>query len=160
METQPPAERGTAALLFSAHVYCGQTVAHLSYCWALATVYFSYSYAADDKTLTDSASRGPSATVEFLVENHLTDKKTIHLYIFKYEILWSPRGLRLSLFSLCINSALHTCCIYYSDSRQWLCYVRGSERRAVSKAELSSNKGNWSLVKIQVKFPIRLKKTL
>jgi len=25
-------ERGTAAPLFSAHVYCGQTVAHLSYC--------------------------------------------------------------------------------------------------------------------------------
>jgi len=25
-------ERGTAAPPFSAHVYCGQTVAHLSYC--------------------------------------------------------------------------------------------------------------------------------
>jgi len=25
-------ERGTAAALSSAHVYCGQTVAHLSYC--------------------------------------------------------------------------------------------------------------------------------
>jgi len=28
----PPPERGTAALLFLAHVYNGQTVAHLSYC--------------------------------------------------------------------------------------------------------------------------------
>jgi len=28
----PPTERGTAAPQFSAHVYCGQTVAHLSYC--------------------------------------------------------------------------------------------------------------------------------
>jgi len=28
-------ERGTAAPFFSAHVYCGQTVAHLSYCSAL-----------------------------------------------------------------------------------------------------------------------------
>jgi len=27
-----PLERGTAAPLFSAHVCCGQTVAHLSYC--------------------------------------------------------------------------------------------------------------------------------
>jgi len=27
-----PPERGIAAPLFSAHVYCGQTVAHLSYC--------------------------------------------------------------------------------------------------------------------------------
>jgi len=27
-----PPERGTAAPLFSAHVYCRQTVAHLSYC--------------------------------------------------------------------------------------------------------------------------------
>jgi len=26
----PPSERGTAPPLFSAHVYCGQTVAHLS----------------------------------------------------------------------------------------------------------------------------------
>jgi len=25
-------------LSFSAHVYCGQTVAHLSYCWALVQV--------------------------------------------------------------------------------------------------------------------------
>jgi len=24
---------------FSDHVYCGQTVAHLSYCWALVTWY-------------------------------------------------------------------------------------------------------------------------
>ena len=29
---QSPPERGTAAPLFSAHLYCGQTVAHLSYC--------------------------------------------------------------------------------------------------------------------------------
>jgi len=28
----PPTERGTAAAQFSAHVYCGQTVAHLSNC--------------------------------------------------------------------------------------------------------------------------------
>jgi len=27
-----PTERGTAAPHFSAHVYCGQTVAHLSNC--------------------------------------------------------------------------------------------------------------------------------
>ena len=27
-----PTERGTAASHFSAHVYCGQTVADLSYC--------------------------------------------------------------------------------------------------------------------------------
>ena len=30
-----PTERGIAVPLFSAHVYCGQTVAHLSYCLAL-----------------------------------------------------------------------------------------------------------------------------
>jgi len=34
----PPKKRGTAAPYFSAHVYCGQTVAHLSYCWALVDV--------------------------------------------------------------------------------------------------------------------------
>ena len=28
-------QRGTAPLEFSVHVYCGQTVAHLSYCSAL-----------------------------------------------------------------------------------------------------------------------------
>jgi len=28
----PPPERGTIAHFFSAHVYCGQTVAHLRYC--------------------------------------------------------------------------------------------------------------------------------
>jgi len=28
----PLPETGTAAPLFSTHVYCGQTVAHLSYC--------------------------------------------------------------------------------------------------------------------------------
>jgi len=28
----PPPKRGTAAPLFSAHVYCSQMVAHLSYC--------------------------------------------------------------------------------------------------------------------------------
>jgi len=33
----PPTEWGTAAPHFSAHVYCGQTVAHLSNCWALVT---------------------------------------------------------------------------------------------------------------------------
>ena len=32
---QLPPERGTAAPHFSAHVYCSQTVAHLSYCRAL-----------------------------------------------------------------------------------------------------------------------------
>jgi len=31
----PPTERGTTAPHFSGHVYCGQTVAHLSNCWAL-----------------------------------------------------------------------------------------------------------------------------
>jgi len=30
-----PTESGTAAPPVSAHVYCGQTVAHLSYCWVL-----------------------------------------------------------------------------------------------------------------------------
>jgi len=34
MGTQPLPQRG-AAPQFSAHVYCGQTVAHLSNCWAL-----------------------------------------------------------------------------------------------------------------------------
>jgi len=34
-----PTERGTAtASHFSALVYCGQTVAHLSYCWALVDI--------------------------------------------------------------------------------------------------------------------------
>ena len=28
----PPMERGTAAPCFSARVYCGETVVHLSYC--------------------------------------------------------------------------------------------------------------------------------
>jgi len=28
----PPPEKGGYSPLFSAHVYCGQTVAHLSYC--------------------------------------------------------------------------------------------------------------------------------
>jgi len=32
-------ERGTAPPLFSAHVYCDHTVAHLSYCWALVRIY-------------------------------------------------------------------------------------------------------------------------
>ena len=36
----PPSERGTAALHFWAHVYCGQTIAHLSYCSALAICYW------------------------------------------------------------------------------------------------------------------------
>jgi len=39
----PPPERGTAAPLLSAHVYCGQTVAHLSYCCALVTTYHNVS---------------------------------------------------------------------------------------------------------------------
>ena len=30
-----PPERGTAASIFSAHVYCGQMVDHLSYCWGV-----------------------------------------------------------------------------------------------------------------------------
>jgi len=34
----PPTESGTVAPHFSAHVYCGQTVANLSYCWALVLV--------------------------------------------------------------------------------------------------------------------------
>ena len=34
-----PTERGTAAPHFSAHVYCGQTIAHLSNCWALVAIY-------------------------------------------------------------------------------------------------------------------------
>jgi len=36
----PPPKRSTA-LHFSAHVYCGQTVAHLSYCRALVNMVFS-----------------------------------------------------------------------------------------------------------------------
>jgi len=36
-----PPERDTAALsLFLARVYCSQTVAHLSYCWALVMTYY------------------------------------------------------------------------------------------------------------------------
>jgi len=35
IDGDPAPERGTAAPLFSAHVYCGQTIAGLSYCWAL-----------------------------------------------------------------------------------------------------------------------------
>ena len=31
--------KGRAATLFSAYVYCGQTVAHLRFCWALVTEY-------------------------------------------------------------------------------------------------------------------------
>jgi len=36
----PPPKMGTA-LHFSAHVYCGQTVTHLSYCSALVNMVFS-----------------------------------------------------------------------------------------------------------------------
>jgi len=35
-----PQKRSTAACYFSAHVSCGQTVAHLSYCWALVQIQF------------------------------------------------------------------------------------------------------------------------
>jgi len=31
----PPKKKGHSSPHFSAHVYCGQTVAHLSNCWAL-----------------------------------------------------------------------------------------------------------------------------
>jgi len=34
----PPSDRGTAALLFSAHVYVA-TIAHLSYCWDLVMIF-------------------------------------------------------------------------------------------------------------------------
>jgi len=37
---QAPPERGTAAPFFSAHVYCGQTVAHLSTKLLLSTCVF------------------------------------------------------------------------------------------------------------------------
>jgi len=32
-----PAPPKVHSLQFSAHVYCGQTVAHLNYCWTLVT---------------------------------------------------------------------------------------------------------------------------
>jgi len=35
----PPPRKGHSGRLFSAHVYCGQTVAHLSYCCALVNKY-------------------------------------------------------------------------------------------------------------------------
>jgi len=31
----PPTQKGHRSPHFSAHVYCGETVTHLSYCWAL-----------------------------------------------------------------------------------------------------------------------------
>jgi len=37
MGTQLSHGKGHSSPHFSAHVYCGQTVAHLSYCWALAS---------------------------------------------------------------------------------------------------------------------------
>jgi len=37
-----PPGRGIATPFFSAHIYCGQTVAYLSYCWAL--VYFPFTW--------------------------------------------------------------------------------------------------------------------
>jgi len=38
--TPPPKKEGTAAPPhFSAHVYCGQMVAHLSNCWAFVYLY-------------------------------------------------------------------------------------------------------------------------
>jgi len=39
----PPPKRGTASQ-FLAHVYCGQTVAHLSYCWALVDHFYEAVY--------------------------------------------------------------------------------------------------------------------
>ena len=41
--TQRPSPT-TAPVQFSAHVYCGQTVAHLSNCWALV----NYSFGMDE----------------------------------------------------------------------------------------------------------------
>ena len=40
METQLPFPKGTEPPIFG-HVYCGQMVAHLSYCWVLSTCYCS-----------------------------------------------------------------------------------------------------------------------
>jgi len=37
----PPPRKGAQPPQFSAHIYCGQTVAHLSYCWALVCFWFS-----------------------------------------------------------------------------------------------------------------------
>jgi len=39
----PPMERGTAAPHFLAHVYYGQTVAHLSNYWALVKIFHARS---------------------------------------------------------------------------------------------------------------------
>ena len=42
--------KGTAAAHFLAHVYCGQMVAHLSYCWALVSIFRVFDM---DKTGSD-----------------------------------------------------------------------------------------------------------
>ena len=44
----PPQKTGTVPLQFSAHVYCGQTVAHLSYCWALVMVALTILHSVND----------------------------------------------------------------------------------------------------------------
>ena len=49
-----PPERGTAAPHFSAHVYCGQTVAHLSNCWALVNAEDQDKFQNDIHRLNDS----------------------------------------------------------------------------------------------------------
>jgi len=40
----PPQGKGHSSRYFSAHVYCGQTVAHLSNCWAFFKVSFGSTY--------------------------------------------------------------------------------------------------------------------
>jgi len=43
LRTPPPKKKG-GAQHFSAHIYCGQTVAHLSNCWAVVYVLVIFCY--------------------------------------------------------------------------------------------------------------------
>ena len=58
----PPLEKRRHAAQFSAHVYCGQTVAHLIYCWALVSN-AGFAFCGCDRTFygpPEHTSRGAS----------------------------------------------------------------------------------------------------
>jgi len=53
-----PMEKGTAAPLSMAHVYCSHTVAHLSYCWSFVFVMLYVATLIELRLVTDRQADG------------------------------------------------------------------------------------------------------
>jgi len=107
-----PPERGTAAP-FSAHVYCGQTVAHLSHCWALVWRWQQ----------TIACSKSESHCLHYILPQHcgISQGHSYDVPRVAYDL--TKISLSFLVRSLCREKSLilRSCCNFFFFL--WVCWL-------------------------------------